>query len=142
MQCNDAFIHPCGGLIIFQMSEGQLCDFVNFATADRTQSALWPFPFRADKHARRLEPQTSMDKGIDVFRQRYERRRPPDPVRHQCVSRTANHPEWEGVVRAMSDARVRGGDIVKASKKFHREFKAEKEAYHAKNDELKRRYPS
>ncbi|TVY13463.1 hypothetical protein LARI1_G009151 [Lachnellula arida] len=94
--CKRAFLHPVGGFRIFQLSDSQIQQFVEYVqrlveVPEDTQ-AQPPFPFSAEKYTYRVDPFDAMALGI--YRDRYERIIPRDrPAR--CVQRLADFPELQ-----------------------------------------------
>ncbi|TVY51699.1 hypothetical protein LCER1_G007130 [Lachnellula cervina] len=92
--CKRAFLHPVGGFRIFQISDFQIQQFVEYvqrlAEVPEDAQPQPPFPFSAEKYTYRVDPFDAMALGI--YRDKYERVIPRDrPTR--CVQRLADFPE-------------------------------------------------
>jgi hypothetical protein len=75
-QCKDAFIHPGGSYKIFQLSDDQLEAFAKLESKGNAitepDSSPAPFPFRAERYARRVGEEDSMF--LHIYRDKYERK--------------------------------------------------------------------
>ncbi|CZR55545.1 uncharacterized protein PAC_05433 [Phialocephala subalpina] len=92
--CKRAFLHPVGGFRIFQLSESQIQQFVEYVQqlAETAQDIQPPFPLSAEKYTYRVDPFDAMT--LNIYRDKYERIIPRDrPAR--CVQRLADFPELQ-----------------------------------------------
>jgi hypothetical protein len=93
-QCIRVFLHPVGGFRIFQLSESQIQQFVDYVQqlAETAQNIQIPFPLSAEKYTYRVDPFDAMT--LNIYRDKYERIIPKDrPAR--CVQRLADFPELQ-----------------------------------------------
>jgi hypothetical protein len=93
-QCKRVFLHPVGGFRIFQLSESQIQQFVDYVQqlTETAQDIQLPFPISAEKYTYRVDPFDAM--ALNIYRDKYERIIPKDrPAR--CVQRLADFPELQ-----------------------------------------------
>ena len=98
-QCKHAFLHPVGGFRIFEISESQIKQFVEYVQqrAETHDLAEVPssFPLHAKKYTYRVDPFDSIS--LNIYRDKYERIIAKErPTR--CVQRLADFPELQDAI--------------------------------------------
>jgi hypothetical protein len=98
-QCKHAFLHPVGGFRIFEISESQIKQFVEYvqqrAETHDLAEVPSPFPLHAKKYTYRVDPFDSIS--LNIYRDKYERIIAKEqPTR--CVQRLADFPELQDAI--------------------------------------------
>ncbi|KAK2792534.1 hypothetical protein FQN51_001652 [Onygenales sp. PD_10] len=101
----DIFIHPYEPhRLIFQLSEAQIQQFADFViplSLSLSQRPVPPFPFKAERQTRRVDPWDAMAT-LHIFRNRYERKLPARRV-YNCVLTPEDYPEIEDQTKTIRE---------------------------------------
>ncbi|KAK2745992.1 hypothetical protein FQN55_005814 [Onygenales sp. PD_40] len=105
VDARDIFIHPYEPhRLIFQLSEAQIQQFADFViplSLSLSQRPVPPFPFKAERQTRRVDPWDAMAT-LHIFRNRYERKLPARRV-YNCVLTPEDYPEIEDQTKTIRE---------------------------------------
>jgi hypothetical protein len=95
-QCRRAFLHPVGSFRLFEISESQIQQFIEYVQQLAETQDLQPsFLLQAEKYTYRVDPFDAM--ALNIYRDEYERIIPKErPAR--CVQRLADFPELQDAI--------------------------------------------
>ncbi|KAI1967015.1 ADP-ribose diphosphatase [Ophidiomyces ophidiicola] len=92
--CNAAYIHPLYPSAVFQLAEHQLNAFSRAGCPGNKEQSKLRLPFHCEPGARKIDGYTVF-RGLNIYRDRYERRVDPIPRGGPCVIRLEDHPELQ-----------------------------------------------
>ena len=100
-QCRDVYLHSTGRYRIFQLSEAQIQEFVEFATSSSSyDESRCPLLFSAEKSARRIDAYDAPD--LHIYRDPYERRLPKERPRRDVIN-IDDYPEYESLAEQVRE---------------------------------------